>query len=136
MGINHRHGSLRSGEVNDKPSLIHTGLGPDPSIKLVGLLRYIDSLVIVVSGVLAFGLANHSYDLPYYYQEAILVALLLSINALQFARVYQLVLTTRMRIQMLRIVFAWTVVIAILMTAAEFLDIFAWFGQDWLLAWF
>src|SRR5579871_3202616 len=64
-------------------------LGRDSHTLVRGLLRAADVLVVVASAIAAYWLRHDTLDMPFYYQAAIVLAAILTVNFTQVAGVYR-----------------------------------------------
>jgi putative colanic acid biosynthesis UDP-glucose lipid carrier transferase len=108
----------------------------DWHILSVGLLRLSD---VALCAVLAFGLfwfKNGTWDMPAYYQWAIVLAVLLLLNFSELAGLYRPEAMTSTSIQVVRFFMAWTGVFAVLLALAYLTNIPDWFNIDWAVMWY
>ncbi|MCX8506092.1 MAG: hypothetical protein ORN98_05710, partial [Alphaproteobacteria bacterium] len=99
------------------------GLPSDSQIIIAGILRATDLGLVVMSAYLAYWLSYSRLDLNFYYLETIFIATLLSMNFLHVAGIYRRPLNISTRVQILRIIFAWVLVLLTLLAVAWFLGI-------------
>ena len=112
------------------------GLPSDSQIFIAGILRATDLMLVVISAYLAYWLSYSRLDLNFYYLETIFIATLLSMNFLHVAGIYRRPLNISTRVQIIRIIFAWALVLLTLLAVAWFLGILDWFNRRWVVSWF
>ncbi|MDI9408968.1 MAG: undecaprenyl-phosphate glucose phosphotransferase [Candidatus Pacebacteria bacterium] len=123
-------------QAQTQPQAREAGIAGDQCHRLIGLLRFLDSLNILVGGVLAFAMTLGSLNLSFYYQLSIFLGLLLSFNGLPLARVYQYPVSTNFWLQILRVTLAWTLVILVYLSAISYFGIMGWVSANWLMIWY
>ena len=117
---------LRSGGghlVRDSHTLVH------------GLLRAADVLVVVLSAVAAYWLRHDTLDMPFYYQAAIVLAAVLTVNFTQLAGVYRFSVLEHVPSQILHALAAWAGVLTTLLIMAYFTRTSEWFSRAWVVMW-
>lgn len=114
---------------------VETNLPTDAQTLLSGILRFADVVVVVTAAILSFWLRNESLDIPFYYQELILLGAVLSLNFMHVARVYATPTLSGTTLQLLRALVAWIAVMLTLLGVAYLLQISDWFSRSWVLLW-
>src|SRR5271163_1850565 len=100
-----------------------------------GVLRMADVLVVVASAVVAYWLRHDSLDIPFYYQAAIVLAAVLTINFTQLAGVYRFSVLEHVPSQILHAMAAWAGVFMTLLIMAYFTRTSDWFSRAWVVMW-
>jgi putative colanic acid biosynthesis UDP-glucose lipid carrier transferase len=110
-------------------------LGRDSHTLVRGLLRAADVLVVAVSAVLAYWLRHDTLDMPFYYQAAIMLAAILTVNFTQLAGVYRFSVLEHVPSQILHALAAWVGVLVTLLIMAYFTRTSDWFSRAWVVMW-
>jgi putative colanic acid biosynthesis UDP-glucose lipid carrier transferase len=100
-----------------------------------GLLRTADVLVVVASAVIAYWLRHDTLDMPFYYQAAIVLAAVLTVNFTQVAGVYRFSVLEHVPTQILHALAAWAGVLVTLLIMAYFTRTSDWFSRAWVVMW-
>jgi Undecaprenyl-phosphate glucose phosphotransferase len=100
-----------------------------------GLLRTADVLVVVASAVIAYWLRHDTLDMPFYYQAAIVLAAVLTVNFTQVAGVYRFSVLEHVPSQILHALAAWAGVFVTLLIMAYFTRTSDWFSRAWVVMW-
>jgi putative colanic acid biosynthesis UDP-glucose lipid carrier transferase len=100
-----------------------------------GLLRTADVLVVIASAVIAYWLRHDSLDIPFYYQAAIVLAAVLTVNFTQLAGVYRFSVLEHVPSQILHALVAWAGVMVTLLIMAYFTRTSEWFSRAWVVMW-
>ncbi len=109
--------------------------GRDSHTLVRGLVRTADVGVVVVSAIAAYWLRHDTLDMPFYYQAAIVLAAVLTLNFTQLAGVYRYSLLEHVPSQILRAMVAWTEVLVTLLIMAYFTRTSEWFSRAWVVMW-
>lgn len=117
-------------------SMDSSTLTTDVQTLVAGFLRLIDVTVVIVTGVLAFWLRHDTFDLPYYYQAALLMAAIFIANYAHIAGVYRPDAMRSNLIQAVRMAVAWSGVTVTLIGLAYFMRIPDWFSSAWAVYWY
>jgi Undecaprenyl-phosphate glucose phosphotransferase len=112
-----------------------TSLPTDAQTLISGMLRMADVAVVLVAAFIAFWLRNDSFDVPYYYQESVLIGAVLTLNYMHIAKVYQAATLASTTLQLVRAVAAWIGVMLTLIGLAYFVQISDWFSRSWVMMW-
>src|SRR5258708_6668468 len=96
-----------------------------------GLLRAADVLVVVASAIIAYWLRHDTLDMPFYYQAAIVLAAVLTVNFTQVAGVYRFSVLEHVPSQILHALAAWAGVFVTLLIMAYFTRTSDWFSRAW-----
>jgi putative colanic acid biosynthesis UDP-glucose lipid carrier transferase len=110
-------------------------LGRDSHTLVRGLLRAADVLVVVVSAITAYWLRHDTLDMPFYYQAAIVLAAILTVNFTQVAGVYRFPVLEHVPSQILHALAAWAGVLITLLIMAYFTRTSEWFSRAWVVMW-
>jgi putative colanic acid biosynthesis UDP-glucose lipid carrier transferase len=110
-------------------------LGRDSHTLVRGLLRAADVLVVAASAVLAYWLRHDTLDMPFYYQAAIMLAAILTVNFTQLAGVYRFSVLEHVPSQILHALAAWVGVLVTLLIMAYFTRTSEWFSRAWVVMW-
>lgn len=108
----------------------------DSQTLLAGALRLIDVLMVAATGYLAYGLREGRVDPPATYMAALVLACLLTLNIMQFAKVYRPDSLRRPVRRFGRIAAAWLGVLATLIIISFLTKTSAEFSRLWLVIWF
>jgi putative colanic acid biosynthesis UDP-glucose lipid carrier transferase len=100
-----------------------------------GLLRLADVLVVIGSAIVAYWLRHDTLDMPFYYQAAIVLAAVLTVNFTQLAGVYRFSVLEHVPSQILHAMAAWAGVLITLLIMAYFTRTSDWFSRGWVLIW-
>jgi putative colanic acid biosynthesis UDP-glucose lipid carrier transferase len=110
-------------------------LGRDSHTLVHGALRAADVLVVVLSAVAAYWLRHDTLNMPFYYQAAIVLAAVLTLNFTQFAGVYRFPVLEHVPTQILYALAAWAAVLVTLLIMAYFTQTSEWFSRAWVVIW-
>ncbi len=110
-------------------------LGRDSQTLVHGALRAADVLVVGISAVLAYWLRHDTLDMPFYYQSAIMLAAVFTLNFTQFAGVYRYSVLAHVPSQILRVLAAWAGVLVTLLIMSYFTQTSDWFSRAWVAIW-
>src|SRR5258706_7287742 len=110
-------------------------LGRDSDTLVRGLLRVADVLVVVVSAIAAYWLRHDTLEMPFYYQAAIVLGAVLTLNFTQLAGVYRFPVLEHVPSQILYALVAWTGVLTTLVIMAYFTRTSEWFSRAWVVLW-
>jgi Undecaprenyl-phosphate glucose phosphotransferase len=100
-----------------------------------GLLRAADVLVVVASAIIAYWLRHDTLVMPFYYQAAIVLAAVLTVNFTQIAGVYRFSVLEHVPSQILHALAAWAGVFVTLLIMAYFTQTSDWFSRAWVVMW-
>jgi len=100
-----------------------------------GLLRTADVLVVVASAVIAYWLRHDTLEMPFYYQAAIVLAAVLTVNFTQLTGVYRFSVLEHVPTQILHALAAWAAVLVTLLIMAYFTRTSDWFSRAWVVMW-
>src|SRR5215831_11836979 len=93
------------------------------------------TLVVVLSAVAAYWLRHDTLDMPFYYQAAIVLAAVLTVNFTQVAGVYRFPVLEHVPSQILYALAAWAGVLTTLLIMAYFTRTSEWFSRAWVVIW-
>lgn len=116
-------------------SMQRSGSDVSPPV-VTGLLRVADLAVILAAALAAHFFRFQTVDLSGQYLAAILVVMLISANAFHVARLYNFQELARHLFQVRRILFAWTLVILLMLSAGFLTKTSSDFSRIWVLLWF
>jgi Undecaprenyl-phosphate glucose phosphotransferase len=108
----------------------------DAKVVLSGTMRICDAAVVVGAGLGAYFLRHGSLNLASHYLLAIVVATLLTANALHVARLYDQRNLGNVQMQLGTLTGAWLVVVLLLITLAFFSKTSDSFSRSWAVMWF
>ncbi|HEY4135439.1 MAG TPA: undecaprenyl-phosphate glucose phosphotransferase [Alphaproteobacteria bacterium] len=103
---------------------------------IIGLVGLADLLVVPVAGVLAYGLRESRMDLPSYYVIAIAAGAVLTLNANQFAGLYNFDDLRRFSSQAIKLSGTWTLVALLLVAASYATKTSEGYSRLWAATWF
>jgi len=107
----------------------------DSQTLMRGVLRTADVLVVVASAVIAYWLRHDTLEMPFYYQAAIVLAAVLTVNFTQLAGVYRFSVLEHVPSQILHAMAAWAGVFVTLLIMAYFTRTSDWFSRAWVVMW-
>lgn len=114
----------------------NVSLPTDWQTLLSGFLRIGDVLIVIVAAFLAYWLRYDTLALPAYYQWAIALGGLLTLNYMHIAGVYRQSNLYSSSLQVLRTSISLGLVMITLLVLSYVTSITDWFGQEWVALWF
>lgn len=111
-------------------------LSTDAQTLITGFLRVADVAVGVIAALLAYWLRNDTLAMPYYYQLAVALGAILSLNFLTLAGAYRQPFGASMTLQLARASGAFAGVLLTLLGLAYFAGTLEWFSRPWVGLWF
>ena len=107
----------------------------DTTLLLSGILRALDVIVVPLAGLLAYWIRHPNLDMPSNYWFAMMIGMLLTLNFMHMARLYQYRRLRRLAGQIGQLTGAWAAVIVSLIAIAYFTKTSEEFSRIWVLAW-
>lgn len=102
---------------------------------LLGLIRVIDVVLVIASGVLSFAIRHDTFELPDYYVVGILTGSVLTANMMQIGGAYTLSALQQLGVELGKLSAAWLGVSLVLIVFAFFTKTSDEFSRVWLVTW-